>query len=95
MPMYEFTVPADNEVVEVFLSMADFDKRVIDGKITLDDGREAVYEWQQHNKMRSVPANYPMVCDFVGRSPGSGQGTHGAPAGNGMRSGESHQGRAG
>jgi hypothetical protein len=66
MPMYEFTVPADNEVVEVFLSMADFDKRVIDGKITLDDGREAVYEWQQHNKMRSVPANYPMVCDFVG-----------------------------
>jgi hypothetical protein len=73
MPMYEFTVVngflEEREVVEVFLSLADFDKRVVDGKITLDDGREAVYEWQQHNKMRSVPANYPMVCDFVGVHP--------------------------
>jgi len=43
---------------------------VKDGKITLDDGREAAYEWLQHNKMRSVPANYPMISTAAGVHPG-------------------------
>ena len=74
MPMYEFTIVngflEERETVEVFLTFARFDERVKDGKITLDDGREAAYEWLQHNKMRSVPANYPMISTAAGVHPG-------------------------
>ncbi len=69
MPMYEFT--KDNgEVVPLMLSFAEFDKRVKNGKIKLDDGEMASYSWKQHSLMSTVPANYPMVCTAAGVHPG-------------------------
>ena len=69
MPMYEFT--KDNgEVVEVVLSFAEFDRRVKDGRIVLDDGSEATYSWDQHKLTSTVPANYPMVSSAAGVHPG-------------------------
>lgn len=69
MPMYEF-VKESGEVVPVFLSFAEFDRRVKDGRIVLDDGSEAVYSWDQHKLTSTVPANYPMVCTAAGVHPG-------------------------
>lgn len=69
MPMYEFT-KASGEVVPLMLSFAEFDRRVKDGKITLDDGTTASYSWDQHKLMSTVPANYPMVCTAAGVHPG-------------------------
>jgi hypothetical protein len=69
MPMYEFRKES-GEVVEVFLSFEQFDKRVKNGQIVLDDGEKATYDWQQHSKMQSLPANYPMVCTAAGVHPG-------------------------
>lgn len=69
MPMYEFR--KDNgEVVALSLSFAEFDKRVKDGKIKLDDGEIASYSWDQHKLTSTVPANYPMVCTAAGVHPG-------------------------
>lgn len=68
MPMYEFRTE-DGEVVELMIPFADFDKRVKDGKVTLEDGRIAVYDWGQHKLMSTVPSNYPMVCTAAGVHP--------------------------
>ena len=68
MPMYEFRTE-DGEIVELMIPFADFDKRVKDGKITLDDGRVAFYDWGQHKLTSTVPANYPMVCTAAGVHP--------------------------
>lgn len=69
MPMYEFT-KSNGEVVALSLSFAEFDRRVKDGKITLDDGEVASYSWDQHKLNSTVPANYPMVCTAAGVHPG-------------------------
>lgn len=69
MPMYEFTKES-GEVVELVLSFAEFDRRVKDGKITLDSGEIAFYSWDQHRLTSTVPGNYPMVCTAAGVHPG-------------------------
>ena len=38
MPMYEFKTD-DGEVVELFMPFTEFDRRVKDGKLTMNDGR--------------------------------------------------------
>ncbi len=68
MPMYEFKRPS-GEVVSLMLSFAEFDRRVKDGKIVLDDGETATYDWDQHSFISTVPANYPMVCTAAGVHP--------------------------
>lgn len=68
MPLYEF-VRDDGEVVPLMLSFAEFDRRVKDGKIKLDDGSTASYSWDQHKLMSTVPGNYPMVCTAAGVHP--------------------------
>jgi len=68
MPMYEFTKES-GEVVPLMLSFSEFDKRVKDGKITLDDGTVASYSWDQHKLMSTVPSCYPMVCTAAGVHP--------------------------
>ncbi len=68
MPMYEFTKES-GEVVALSLSFAEFDKRVKDGKIKLDDGETASYSWDQHKLTSTVPSTYPMVCTAAGVHP--------------------------
>lgn len=68
MPMYEF-VKDSGEVVGVMLSFAEFDRRVKDGRIKLDDGEMATYSWDQHKLTSTVPANYPMVSSAAGVHP--------------------------
>lgn len=68
MPLYEF-VREDGEVVPLMLSFAEFDRRVKDGTITLDDGTTASYSWDQHKLMSTVPSCYPMVCTAAGVHP--------------------------
>jgi hypothetical protein len=68
MPMYEFTKDS-GEVVPMMLSFADFDKRVKNGKITLDDGEIASYSWDQHKLNSSYPSTYPMVSYSCGVHP--------------------------
>ena len=68
MPMYEFTKES-GEVVPLMLSFAEFDKRVKDGKITLDDGTTASYSWDQHKLMSSMPSTYPMISYSAGVAP--------------------------
>lgn len=69
MPMYEFITP-EGEVVEVFLSFAEHDKRVKNDTITLDDGRTAKTFWNSKSGISTVPANYPMVSSAAGVHPG-------------------------
>lgn len=68
MPMYEFKTE-DGEVVELFMPFAEFDRRVKDGQITLDDGRKAVSFFNPHSGISTVPANYPMVSTAAGVHP--------------------------
>lgn len=68
MPMYEFTKES-GEVVELVLSFAEFDRRVKDGKITLDSGEIASYSWDQHKLISSFPQNWPQVCTAAGVHP--------------------------
>lgn len=68
MPIYEF-YKESGEVVELFLSFAEFERRVKNGKIKLDGGEVASYSWDQHKLTSTVPANYPMVCTAAGVHP--------------------------
>lgn len=73
MPIYEFRA-SDQEVVEVFLSFADYDLRVQEDTITLDDGRIAKRMWgggesSRHRSIATCPGNYPMVSEFAGVHP--------------------------
>lgn len=68
MAIYEFQTD-DGNVVEVMMSFAEFDKRVKDGHITLEDGRTAKQYWG-NSVMKTLPANYPMVCTAAGVHPG-------------------------
>lgn len=68
MPLYEFT-RASGEVVEVFLSFADFDRLVKDGKYTMDGGEVVTYSWDQHKLTSTTPSNWPQVCSAAGVHP--------------------------
>lgn len=68
MPAYQFKA-SDGEVVVLQMSIAEFDKRVKSGKISLSDGREAAYDWSGHSFISTVPSNYPMVCTAAGVLP--------------------------
>lgn len=69
MPIYEFQTD-DGEIVEVVLSFKDFDKRVKDGVIQLNDGRSARYFFNPRSGISTIPANYPMVSSAAGVHPG-------------------------
>lgn len=68
MPMYEFKTD-DDEIVSLLLPYAEFDRRVIDGRIKLDDGRVGTYYFNPHSGISTCPANYPMVCTSIGVHP--------------------------
>ena len=69
MPTYEFQTD-DGEIVEVFLSFTQFDKRVKNGVIKLDDGQTAKSYFNPHTGISTMPANYPMVSSAAGVHPG-------------------------
>ena len=69
MPMYEFKTD-DGEVVELFMPFAEFDRRVKDGKLTMNDGRTVASYFNPHVGISTVPANYPMTCSAAGVHPG-------------------------
>lgn len=69
MPMYEFRTE-DGDIVELQMSFAEFDKRVKDGVIKLDDGRQAKSYFNPGSKISTVPGNYPLVCTAAGVHPG-------------------------
>lgn len=69
MPIYEFRTE-DGDVVELVMPFAEFDRRVKDGKITLDDGREAHSYFNPHAGISTVPSCYPMVSSAAGVHPG-------------------------
>lgn len=69
MPIYEFKTD-DGDVVEVFLSFAEHDKRVKNDTITLDDGRMGKTFWNANSKISTVPSCYPMVSTSAGVHPG-------------------------
>jgi len=69
MPIYEFQTD-DGGVVEVFMSFSEFDRRVKDGVIKLDDGRKAVSYFNPRAGISTVPANYPMTSSAAGVHPG-------------------------
>lgn len=60
MPTYEF-ITDDEEIVELFMSFAEFDRRVSDGQITLDDGRIARSYFNPNSGISTMPSTYPMV----------------------------------
>lgn len=68
MPIYEFQT-ADGDVVEMVMPFSEFDRRVKDGKITLDDGREATSYFNPYAGISSVPGNYPYESDACGVHP--------------------------
>jgi hypothetical protein len=68
MPTYEFTTD-DEELVTLYLSFAEFDKRVKDGVIKLDDGRTAKYFFNPRSGISTCPSNYPMVSTAIGVHP--------------------------
>lgn len=74
MPQYQFQTE-DGEIVELTMSFSDFDNRVRDGHITLDDGRVATSffgNWgasKRHRSVATCPGNYPMVSYAAGVHP--------------------------
>jgi len=68
MPAYQF-VTTEGEQIELHLSFSEFDKRVKNDAIVLEDGRTAKYDWSGHSFISTVPANYPMVCTNAGVHP--------------------------
>jgi hypothetical protein len=68
MAAYEFKT-ADGEIVEVFMTFAEHERRVKDDTITLDDGRKAKTFWNANSKISTTPSNYPMVSSAAGVHP--------------------------
>jgi hypothetical protein len=68
MPMYEFKTD-DGEIVELSMSFAEFDRRVKDGKLIMNDGRSATSYFNPRAGISTVPANYPMVSSAAGVHP--------------------------
>lgn len=69
MPVYEFQKDSDSEVVELFLSFSEYDRRVKDGVIKLDDGQTARIFWNAKSGISTVPSCYPMVSTAAGVHP--------------------------
>jgi hypothetical protein len=69
MPAYEFRTD-DGEIVELFMPFAEFDRRVKDGKLTMNDGRTATSYFNPQTGISTVPSNYPMTCSAAGVHPG-------------------------
>lgn len=67
MAAYEFKTE-DGEVVEVFMTYAEFDDRVKDGRISLDDGRIATTHFGG-SCIKTYPSCYPMESDAAGVHP--------------------------
>lgn len=68
MPTYEF-IAEDGEVVDVFMSFAEHDRRVKNDTLRLD-GRTLRKNWSAKSCISTVPGNYPMVCTAAGVHPG-------------------------
>lgn len=68
MPSYAF-VTESGESIELQMSIAEYDERVEDGEITLDDGRKAKVDWSAFGSISSCPSNYPMESDNMGVNP--------------------------
>lgn len=68
MPTYQF-VTDQGQSIEMHMSMSEFDRRVKDDTIVLDDGTTAKYDWSGHSFISTVPQNYPMVCTSAGVHP--------------------------
>lgn len=68
MPVYEFKTD-DGDVVELFMPFAEYDRRVKDGAIKLDDGRTANSFWNPKSLISTVPSCYPMVSEAAGVHP--------------------------
>lgn len=68
MPMYEF-VTEEGEIVELMMPFAEFDRRVKNGVIKLDDGRTAKSYFNPDSKISTCPANYPMTSSAIGVHP--------------------------
>ena len=74
MPVYEF-MDDDGEVVVLEMMISELQSRLTDGKIELDDGRTATYDWgqfsrpQNHRSVSSCPGNWPMVSYSMGVHP--------------------------
>lgn len=74
MPSYQFRSEDTGELVEVFLSFDEHDRRVKNDVITLDDGRTAkkVWDWggsQRHRAIATCPGNWPQVSYAAGVHP--------------------------
>ena len=74
MPRYEFITEEDEpEIVELQLTMAEFQKRVKNDIIKLDDGRTAKVYWGSYatgrRQVGTNPSNYPMVSEAMGVLP--------------------------
>ena len=69
MPVYEFQTE-DGEIVELTMRFADYDQRVKDGNIVLDDGRKARSYFNPRSGISTIPSNYPMVSSAAGVHPG-------------------------
>ena len=68
MPVYEFKTD-DGEIVELQMPFAEFDRRVKNGVIKLEDGRKATSYFNPGSAISTVPANYPMVSSAAGVHP--------------------------
>ena len=68
MPTYEFKA-SDGEIVEVFMSFAEYDRLVKHETMTLPDGRDAKIHWGSMALISTVPSNYPMVSSAAGVNP--------------------------
>ncbi len=69
MPMYEF-ITEEGEIVELQMPFSEFDKRVKDGEIVLEDGRKAKSYFNPHKGTKTYPSCYPMVSSAAGVHPG-------------------------
>lgn len=67
MAVYEFEAE-DGEVVEVYMTYSEFDRRVKNGTIKLDDGRLAAIHFGG-SRTKTYPSCYPMVCSAAGVAP--------------------------
>lgn len=67
MAAYEFKT-ADGEIVEVFMTFAEHERRVKNDTITLDDGRKANTFWGG-SAIGTTPSCYPMESDACGVHP--------------------------
>ena len=51
------------------MPFAEYDRRVKDGQIKLDDGRDAQIFWNSGSLISTVPSNYPMTSSAAGVAP--------------------------